>query len=254
MRRFLCAALTLLLIFGLASCSDHQGYQSSDPAAYDGDISVSEIPVQSSDKNEHEETSVPAPVQDNLANRLNKIPADCNQLILTVGEGGYSATIYCFARESDSWVEAFSFPGFVGKNGIGATREGNPTSPEGYYSLGTAFGRIENPGTKMPFRMITKDDYWDDDVNSDTYNTWQTSDPPKTEAMDIPAYDYGFVINYNPQNIKGLGSAIFFHISRSYTAGCTGASQEDVIRVLQWLDPALNPQICQCYRTDLDKY
>jgi len=191
---------------------------------------------------------------DNLAASLKNIPLECEQLILTVGEGGYNATIYCYERNGDKWSEIFIFPGFIGKNGFGKTKEGDLKSPEGYYSLGTAFGRISDPGTKMPFRLITEDDYWDDDVSSDTYNTWQTESPPKTEKLDIPAYDYGFVINYNLENIKGLGSAIFFHCAESYTRGCTGAEKQNIIKVLQWLDPIKNPCICQFYKTDLSKY
>jgi len=190
----------------------------------------------------------------NITDHLKNIPPDCDQLILTVGEGDYDATIYCFERESNIWTEKYVFAGFIGKNGLGKTAEGDMKSPSGYYSLGTAFGRIENPGTKMPFRLITKNDYWDDDVESATYNTWQTSDPPQTEKMDIPAYNYGFVINYNPECTKGLGSAIFFHCAESYTAGCTGTAQDNVIAVLQWLDPDKNPIICQCYRDEMDKY
>lgn len=191
---------------------------------------------------------------DTLADNLKKIPADCDQLILTVGEGEYNATIYCFERKAGAWAQMDSFKGFIGKNGMGKSAEGDKKSPVGYYPLGTAFGRAPNPGTKMPYRKITKNDYWDDDAKSPTYNTWQTNDPPKTEKMDITAYDYGFVIDYNPERVPGLGSAIFFHCANSFTDGCTGAAKKDVISVLKWLDPQKNPWICQCSREDLSEY
>ena len=42
---------------------------------------------------------------------------------------------------------------------------------------------------------------------------------------------------------KGKGSAIFFHISSSPTAGCVGTSQEMVLEYLKVLDKDKNPYI-----------
>jgi L,D-peptidoglycan transpeptidase YkuD (ErfK/YbiS/YcfS/YnhG family) len=72
--------------------------------------------------------------------------------------------------------------------------------------------------------------------------------------MDIPAYDYGFVINYNESRTPGKGSAIFFHVGTNYTAGCTATSKEQVVSILKWLNPEKNPVIIQSPVSELDKY
>ena len=54
-------------------------------------------------------------------------------------------------------------------------------------------------------------------------------------------YKYCMVIEYNTNPvIKGKGSAIFFHItSNQYppTAGCVAVKEQDMLRILAWLDP-----------------
>jgi L,D-peptidoglycan transpeptidase YkuD (ErfK/YbiS/YcfS/YnhG family) len=46
--------------------------------------------------------------------------------------------------------------------------------------------------------------------------------------------------------IKGHGSAIFFHVWKRknfQTAGCVAVSEEDIIKILEWLDPNAFPLI-----------
>ena len=193
--------------------------------------------------------------QNNIAQNLKAVPQNCSQLIITLGTGDSNADIYCFQKDSNGyWKQVYKFNGFVGKGGIGKASEGDVKSPSGYYTLGTAFGRLGNPGTKMPWRNITPNDYWDDNPNSSTYNTWQSSNPPKTERMYISAYNYGFVINYNLDRVPGAGSAIFFHVAYRYTLGCTGTSKDNVVKILKWLNPKYNPMILQCNSSDITKY
>ncbi|WP_246206624.1 SH3 domain-containing protein [Virgibacillus ihumii] len=201
-------------------------------------------------------------VPNNDAQKLNTIDAN-NQLILvtTNGYGTSSATVQTFERNSQgAWARILSIPGHIGKNGFAVNKvEGDGKSPTGKYSIGFAFGRSGNPGTKLPFRAITSDHVWVNDSNSSLYNTWQSRQETKqqwnsAENMDIPAYTYGFVINYNTQQTPGAGSAIFFHISNSYTLGCTGVSKNNVVKILQWLDPAKNPVIIQTPESELASY
>ena len=60
-------------------------------------------------------------------------------------------------------------------------------------------------------------------------------------------YKYGIVIEYNTNPvIKGYGSAIFFHIWRGKdvtTEGCVAVSEDNIIRILEWLDPTARPLI-----------
>jgi L,D-peptidoglycan transpeptidase YkuD (ErfK/YbiS/YcfS/YnhG family) len=64
---------------------------------------------------------------------------------------------------------------------------------------------------------------------------------------DDDLYKYGIAIQYNTDPVlKGYGSAIFFHIwasTKSTTAGCVAVSEEDILNILAWLNPAANPVI-----------
>ncbi|MFZ3156649.1 MAG: L,D-transpeptidase family protein, partial [Smithella sp.] len=64
---------------------------------------------------------------------------------------------------------------------------------------------------------------------------------------DDNLYKYGIVIEYNTGPIiKGNGSAIFLHIWKgagTTSAGCVAVSEEDIIKILGWLDPAASPLI-----------
>lgn len=200
----------------------------------------------------------------NVADQLKTVDAN-HQLILvtTNGSSTSSATIRTFEKDSKGkWNPILNISGYIGKKGFAspsAMSEGGKKAPTGKYTIGTAFGRSNNPGTKLPYRKITSDDVWVDDPKSELYNTWQSKSKTKdqwnsAENMDIAAYNYGFVINYNTARTPNKGSAIFFHISGSYTLGCTGTSQANVVSILKWLDPAKNPVIIQTPVSELGNY
>lgn len=186
-----------------------------------------------------------------------------NQLILvtTSGYNTYKAKIRTFEKIDHKWHEKLAIDGYIGKEGFATVmREGAKKSPRGKYTIGTAFGRFQNPGTRLPYRQITSNDVWVDDPNSSLYNTWQSASNnngrwSSAEKMDIPAYNYGFVINYNTKDrIPGAGSAIFFHVAGSYTLGCTGTAQTHVLSILKWLDPDKHPVIIQTPESELSNY
>lgn len=198
----------------------------------------------------------------NYANRLKTIDKN-NQLILVTSSGRKSskADIRTYERnKKGKWVLVMKVKGHIGKYGFTTKKtEGNSETPVGKYSIGTAFGQIGNPGTKLPFRKITNDDVWVDDPTSKLYNSWQSRKKTKhlwksAENMNHKLYKYGFVINYNTKRIPNKGSAIFFHIGDSYTLGCTATSETNVIRILKWLDPDKKPVIIQTPLNALYKY
>ncbi|MYL59766.1 SH3 domain-containing protein, partial [Virgibacillus halodenitrificans] len=112
----------------------------------------------------------------NDAEKLSSV-GNNNQLILvtTNGYGTSSAKVQTFERgSSGEWQRVMNTNGFIGKNGFAGSKvEGDGKSPTGKYSIGTAFGRAGNPGTKLPFRSISSDDVWVDDPKSSLYNSWQ---------------------------------------------------------------------------------
>lgn len=198
-----------------------------------------------------------------VADTLKTVSSNSQLILVTSnGYGTSQATIQTFERDGQGqWRAVHHVSGYIGKYGFAQVMsEGGMKSPRGKYSIGTAFGRSGNPGTKLPFRAITPDDVWVDDSNSPLYNTWQKASQNNgrwnsAEKMDIPQYTYGFVINYNTDaRTPGKGSAIFFHVSSGYTAGCTGTSQGNVVSILKWLDPAKNPVIIQSPTGELGSY
>jgi L,D-peptidoglycan transpeptidase YkuD (ErfK/YbiS/YcfS/YnhG family) len=102
----------------------------------------------------------------------------------------------------------------------------------------------------MPYRQALADDIWVDDPQADDYNQWTKIQETKAASYEMmrredDQYKYCIVIEYNTDPvIKGNGSAIFLHIRKGEgipTAGCVAVSEEDIIKILRWLDPAATP-------------
>ena len=181
-----------------------------------------------------------------------------NQVVSAIGKKLTSTkvTIRTFEKRKGEWRRVFGeMQGIVGKKGFAKSKkEGDGKSPIGMYAFGTAFGSQSKPSNvKLPYKKTTKYDYWIDDVKSKDYNKWVTYkwNPIKKwksfERMNNKLYKYGAVINYNSNPIiKGKGSAIFLHVWRNengVTAGCVATSEQNVLRLLRWIDPKKNAHI-----------
>jgi L,D-peptidoglycan transpeptidase YkuD (ErfK/YbiS/YcfS/YnhG family) len=186
------------------------------------------------------------------------------QLIFAINKdpSSFRVTIHALERSNGAWHLVFpTFPGSIGEKGFAAIdnkREGDGKSPSGIFSLGIAFGYDPSVVTKMPYRQATDDDFWVDDVNSEDYNKWVKGRPDAAswEKMkrDDDQYKYGVVIEYNMHPIvKGKGSAIFLHvwIGGESTLGCVSMSEEMILKILAWLDPAKKPLIVMGTESEL---
>ncbi|WP_157800180.1 L,D-transpeptidase family protein [Sporolactobacillus pectinivorans] len=185
------------------------------------------------------------------------------QLILVTASGYHkdSVTVQTFNRgKNNKWQRVLITTGIIGKSGFTHSfSEWSEGSPVGKYTITQAFGRYKNPGTNLPYHRISKSDVWVDNVHSKYYNTLQNMYRVHqySEKMNIPQYDYGFVINYNTQRVRGKGSAVFFHIALGkykYTLGCTAVSEENVVRIMKWLNPKDKPVIIQTVQSELNKF
>ena len=59
-----------------------------------------------------------------------------------------------------------------------------------------------------------------------------------------PVYDYAVNITSNPQRIPGKVAGIFLHVTDGNpTWGCVAIGRDEMKSILNWLDPAANPQI-----------
>ena len=172
--------------------------------------------------------------------KLN-IASQINQLICVIGNGGSNCTVSFHTKDNEGkWKQQFTIAGDNGSNGISySKREGDKKTPAGLYSLTIAFGLKADPGAILPYRKITKYDYWVDDINSIYYNTWVNSQETPGEYVSEhlidhnPSYNYALNINYNSACTPGEGSAMFLHgyNGTGQTTGCIAIS-EDCMKVL----------------------
>jgi L,D-peptidoglycan transpeptidase YkuD (ErfK/YbiS/YcfS/YnhG family) len=181
------------------------------------------------------------------------------QLILVVDNSSFfftRTTLYAMEKRNDNWQMAFGpLDAVIGRNGFapeGEKREGDGKTPSGIYPLKMTFGYNENIRTKMAYRQALALDIWVDDPKADDYNRWTKIQETKAASYEMmkredDQYKYGIVIEYNTDPvIKGNGSAIFLHIWKGKgipTAGCVAVSEEDIVKILNWLDPAAAPLI-----------
>ena len=192
-------------------------------------------------------TRVPRPIQ---------IAAPGSQAIVVTAAdyGDTSGTLTAYSRTASGWKVAHGpWPVFVGRNGIappGAKREGDGRTPSGTYGFDFAFGIDDNPGVKLPYRVITGPNIvWVEDPNSPNYNRWVDANNEdignQSDSMYKPPYRFGVVVAYNTaERTPGLGSAIFLHITTGRpTAGCVSLPVDRLLTVMRWLDPAANPVI-----------
>ncbi|MCR8897020.1 L,D-transpeptidase family protein [Gordonia sp. GONU] len=162
-----------------------------------------------------------------------------------------TATLTAFEKGADgSWKPVLG-PGkaFLGSLGMGEPQDNVHRTPQGTFPLDQAFGRQQNPGTKMPYIKVDQQDWWDSDPKSPTYNTHvRQAQSPGGDSENLynsgPVYDYAVNIAHNPQRTPGKASAMFLHVTNNEpTMGCVAIERELMKKVLVWLDPAKNPKI-----------
>ncbi len=203
---------------------------------------------------EHNRLSVEVPT--NSLNSLIKenIPTGTSQVVLvTVTEDGEQ--LYCLESMELGWKVVYGpFECNIGRNGMGKTKEGDGKTPEGVFELGSAFGQGEAPaGSTWPWRETSEYDFWVDDPNSKYYNQYVDAqsvqkDWKRAEKLLINKYRMAIEVGYNPENIPGLGSAIFLHIwgnENDTTGGCTSMEEATIKTLLKWLRPEAQPRLFQ---------
>lgn len=137
--------------------------------------------------------------------------------------------------------------------------EGDFKTPAGAFSLKYAFGfpQIKDKKIKLKYIPLRNSTVCVADSNSRYYN--QVIDSKKITNLDwryqeimhsTNQYKYGIIVDYNRPNAKPYnGSCIFVHIwdqpNSAGTAGCTSMSENNLKKILYWLDPAAKPVIVQ---------
>ncbi len=199
-------------------------------------------------------TALTASTKESLETRW---PAS-SQLVVVRNDGllPHISTVGAFEKKSGTWVPVFGpLRATTGRNGFaaaGGKREGDGMTPAGIYPLGLVFGYPSTVTSAMPYRRMTRQDIWVDDPASPDYNRLKRKEETKArsfEDMVLPdsRYKYGIVVEYNTNPVvPGRGSAIFVHIwkdENTATAGCVALSEENILKLIRWLDPAKKPLI-----------
>ncbi|WP_051265557.1 L,D-transpeptidase family protein [Nakamurella lactea] len=140
-------------------------------------------------------------------------------------------------------------PARVGSRGIGPAHEGSRYTPAGTFALDQAFGRLNNPGTKLRYFKTDPLDWWNENPLSRTYNKHiRRVNSPGGASENLyysgTAYNLAVNIAYNPTNIPYKGSAFFLHVGTGHsTAGCVSIAQSTLTTIMRKLDPAQHPVI-----------
>ena len=137
-------------------------------------------------------------------------------------------------------------PGYIGKHGLGKTKEGDGMTPVGVFHFNKAFGIAIDPGCKMDYQQVNKNDYWSGDPNYKYNQMVKIKDYPDLNMEDsehIVDYEYQYQyclnISYNEEGEAGKGSAIFLHCLgpyKPYTGGCVAIPKDQMITVMRNVD------------------
>jgi D-alanyl-D-alanine dipeptidase len=201
-------------------------------------------------------------------------------LVLAPNWNSTTGTLRAFERASarGEWkLRGNAIPVVLGKNGLGwglglieansngpRKTEGDNRVPAGIFRLGPAFGYATAPGArwiKLRYIPLTQKIEGIDDPRSHYYN--QLVDRSKVARIDWRSsekmrrsdalYKWGVVVVHNPDATPGAGSCIFLHIwknSTTLTTGCTAMAEQDLVKLLRWLDPNAHPILVQMPRQD----
>jgi L,D-peptidoglycan transpeptidase YkuD (ErfK/YbiS/YcfS/YnhG family) len=198
------------------------------------------------------------------------LPSSTRQLVVGVAPDWDASTVQLqrFERSANGRWKAVgaAFPGRLGAHGLVWGRginprtadmtdksEGDKRSPAGIFRLRQAFGYDAAwvARTKLPYVTVGPRDLLVEDPSSSLYNTHVHLDhdpsTPFERAQRMvrgdPAHRLQVMIDHNtqPRPVLGKGSAVMFHTWRrsgaQATAGCTSMADEDLDRLVSWLDP-----------------
>ncbi|MCF6201008.1 MAG: L,D-transpeptidase family protein [Hydrogenimonas sp.] len=180
------------------------------------------------------------------------MPDEISQLIVVNSADGFRAKLSYYERGAKGWERiAGGIDVVIGRNGLGKRKEGDGKTPVGLFSFGDVYG-YSDIETKMPFFISDKSLICVDDVNSRYYNRIVDSSRIKRDfksfeymRRDDDLYEIVVTVGYNSKNVPSKGSCIFLHVTKGEkpTAGCIAMRREDILKLVEWLDPKKRPTI-----------
>ncbi len=208
-----------------------------------------------------------------------EIPKTTKQILFVTTEDWSSknGTLQRYEKENSKWHKVGkSISIILGRNGLAwgrglhkipkdtkyIKREGDGKAPAGLFSLNNGFGYAPLK-IDFPYSVYKRSDHCVDDSNSKWYNRIIDSTKVKRDyksfehmRLNNNQYEYGIVVNHNPNAIKMGGSCIFMHIRSGDgvgTAGCTAMSEDNIIKILKWLKKEDNPLLLQLPKSEIKR-
>lgn len=182
-----------------------------------------------------------------------QIPAETTQALVVSSPDADSESgeLRVYRRTGDEWEKEKTFATHNGSAGwLADRREGDKTSPIGVFTLSDAGGYAENPGTKLPYTR-------DKGLSASASVAYG----PEYERV----FDYVIAIDYNrtpgtpPTDRtrplgKDRGGGIWLHLDHdSGTNGCVTVKKDDLVWLLENLDPEAHPRIAMGPAAELAK-
>lgn len=181
---------------------------------------------------------------------VKNLPAAKNATqLFIVAQIGEKTTAWISMHEkiNDTWQQIMTTPGFIGKNGLGKTKEGDVKTPVGTFYFTEAFGIATNPGCRIRYTQVDENTYWSGDVNYKYNEMIDIREYPALNKDDSehiidynPHYIYAMNISYNEEGTAGKGSAIFLHClgdKKTWTGGCVAIPEAKMLFVLHNVQP-----------------
>jgi L,D-peptidoglycan transpeptidase YkuD (ErfK/YbiS/YcfS/YnhG family) len=173
-------------------------------------------------------------------------------IVAAFGEDATDAWVSLHEKQIDgSWHMVMTTPGFLGKKGIGKTREGDSLTPVGVYHFNRAFGIAPDPGCAIPYVQVDEDTYWSGDPR-EGYHYNELVSLKDLPGLDVESgdsehiidyvyqYQYCLNISYNADGTPNAGSAIFLHClgdRKPRTGGCVAIPMDQMYFVMQHVNP-----------------
>lgn len=208
--------------------------------------------------------------------RLAHVATSGQVIVVTAASATTSyGTLRAYERDGEGgWTQVVgATPARLGWSGLAPAaqrRQGTGKTPAGTFGIVSAFGRKADPGTRLAYRQVDRNDAWTyNPRDPSTYNIFQSVNRSWSSYGGYvehlwsygSQYDYVSVLDYNlpdgritagPDGVRRTdkpadtraGGGIFLHVTNEKaTAGCIAIPQDTMRQVLRWLDPDRKPVI-----------
>ena len=199
-------------------------------------------------------------------------------VVTTSGWNSINGKMTAYDWKNNQWIPVLkNIPIVTGRSGLAwgkglhdpslnkgkLKKEGDGNAPAGIFYLSGLFG-YQDISSKMTSLKVDDRTFCVDDIKSAYYNQIVKSDTVKkdwnsaeTMRMKSDVYKFGIFVDYNiSPATPGKGSCIFMHIwskSTAPTAGCTAMTEENILKLINFLDKSSNPILVQVPESEYPK-